>query len=430
MNTKKNLQNIIFLLVIFIMLVSPLIFWLSLNGRWNEDSILEDRKLVSFPPISFRDFKTSIKRIYQGLYSDAGELFFNQFLDETFQRKVNKAAAEQAPLRIPLVETAKFFERVVIKSAYLALPDQAIPASMDSQMYITRDDNNLLQEVAFFNNQKKQDIDVRVANYRDLLEKFPAINFYVFNIETLPYSKFHPMAVYFPQADNGQSLQYFLTHKPENLRFENFALTSFQDYQDRFFRTDQHWNIRASLDAYQQIYQMLQEKYPDISPMVEAKSIKKVANLSFRGSLARKTLYPVQPDILEYAQFDLMDYLTYVDNNLTTYSDREKYFNGTFNQEKFYNHYRGFYGKQQIQIQYQFENGSDRNLLMITSSYSRTIQMVLASHFHNTYVIDLRFEDNSSKSLQDYIKEYQITDVLIFGQPTVTYYSAEDAIKP
>ena len=62
---------------------------------------------------------------------------------------------------------------------------------------------------------------------------------------------------------------------------------------------------------------------------------------------------------------------------------------------------------------------------MVTSSYSRTIQMYIASHFHDTYVIDLRYEENSSKSLQQFIDEYGITDVLIFGQPTVTYYSAE-----
>ena len=56
--------------------------------------------------------------------------------------------------------------------------------------------------------------------------------------------------------------------------------------------------------------------------------------------------------------------------------------------------------------------------------------MYIASHFHDTYVIDMRYEENSSKSLQQFIDEYGITDVLVFGQPTVTYYSAEDAIIP
>ncbi len=123
-------------------------------------------------------------------------------------------------------------------------------------------------------------------------------------------------------------------------------------------------------------------------------------------------------------------YDTYVDGELVNYSGREDYLNGIYNHDKFYNHYRGFYGRQQVLIQFHFNNDSPRNLLMITSSYSRTIQMYIASHFHDTYVIDLRFEENSSKSLQQFIDDYGITDVLVFGQPTVTYYSAEDAIKP
>jgi len=56
--------------------------------------------------------------------------------------------------------------------------------------------------------------------------------------------------------------------------------------------------------------------------------------------------------------------------------------------------------------------------------------LYLASHFRDTYIIDLRFEENRLKSLQEFIDQYQITDVLVFGQPSVTYYSAEDAIKP
>ena len=427
---KKNIQNLVFILIIFGLLISPLIFWLSRNGAWTEDSILEDRKLVVFPQVSFREFKTGLKRVYQGLYAEAGEVFFNQFINGAFQRTVNKAAAEQMLLRIPLVELAKSFDRAVIHSAYAALPDEAYPATFDSGLYVDRLGENLMQDVAFFDDAEKVAIDTRIANYEDLLEKYPDIHFYVFNIETLPYSSFHPLNAYFPQADNGQSLEYFLANKPENLAFENFELNSYMDYQERFFKTDQHWNIRASLDAYGQMYALLKQQYPDISPMLSAEAIAKVDDLEFLGSMARKTLYPIQPDILEYANVSMPAYDTYVDGELVNYSGREDYLKGIYNHDKFYNHYRGFYGKQQILIQFHFNNNSPRNLLMVTSSYSRTIQIYLASHFHDTYVIDLRFEENSSKSLQQFVDEYGITDVLIFGQPTVTYYSAEDAIQP
>ena len=63
---KKNIQNLVFILIICALLISPLIFWLSRDGAWTEDSILEDRKLVVFPQVSLQEFKTGLKRIYQG----------------------------------------------------------------------------------------------------------------------------------------------------------------------------------------------------------------------------------------------------------------------------------------------------------------------------------------------------------------------------
>jgi hypothetical protein len=176
---------------------------------------------------------------------------------------------------------------------------------------------------------------------------------------------------------------------------------------------------------------MIKEEYPDISPMVTTKAIKQVEGLQFNGSMARKCLYPVTHDILEYATVGKMKYDTYVDGVATTYGNRDKYLSGSYDKaDKFYNHYRGFYGKQEIEIHYHFDNGSQRNLLMITSSYSRTIQLYLASHFQDTYIIDLRFDEDRNKSLKKFVDQYHITDVLVLGQPTVTYDSADDAIKP
>lgn len=430
MKFKKSLQNTLFIAIIFIILVSPLVYWLFSDMNANENSLLEGRALSAFPELSFRDFKTALKRIIQRMPAEAGEIFFNQFIDGSFQSKVDKAASEQMFLRIFLVEYARLFDQAVIKSAYLSLPDRAFPASMSGSIYVTRDGENLLQDPLYFTEQEKEAVDARMANYRELLDKFPDVHFYVFNIETLPHSKYHPEAVYFPQADSGRSLQYFLENKPEELRFENFALNSYEDYKENFFKTDQHWKIGAAIQAYRQIYEMLREEYPDISPMLEFSPIKKVAGVDFLGALARKALFPIEPDILEYVDADMPPYDTYVNGELTIYGGREEYLNGIFDHEKYFNHYQGFYGSAQINIHYHFENDTDRNLLMIVSSHSRMIQMYLASHYRDSYVIDMRYEENSSKSLQEYIDEYEITDVLILGQPIISYYSTDYAILP
>jgi len=410
--------------------LSPIFYWINLNGNWNKRSIVEERNLVAFPKISFRMLKTSIKRIFQGLYEDAGKIFFYQFINKNFQSQSEKAAADQILCRISLVEMARFFERIIIKSIYLLLPDGAYPASMKSGYYITRDEENLLRPLNVFSNEDKQNIDFRITNYKDLLAKNPKINFFVYNIEIIEYSKLYPISKYFPNADNGQSLQYFIENKPEGLIFKNFRIDSLKDFKDMFFKTDHHWNIHGALKAYDEIYQMLIEKYSEISPKVEVNEIKKVDNLYFLGSYARITLYPIEPDILEYADYEIEDYATYIDNKRTIYGNMSKYLNGTYSRNEYFNHYQGFYGEPVPLIHYHFSNESNRNLLMITSSYARMIQMMIASHFKDTYVIDLRFKEVRNKSLEEMILDYGISDVIIFGQPSVTYYSKEDSIKP
>lgn len=223
-HSKKNIQNLLFVMIVAIILILPLGYWLSLNGRWSGYSETEDRKYTAFPTLSLRDMKTASKRVYQGLYSEAGELFFNQFIDRDLFKKVEQAAAEQILWRFSLINFSKIFERAVIGSIYAFLPDQAYPASMASEvLYIDRDHSNLMEQVALFGDKQKTMEDERIAIYQEYLKKYPDVNFYVFNIETLPYSPYHPLAKVFPNADDGRSLQYFLEHKPAGLRVENFA---------------------------------------------------------------------------------------------------------------------------------------------------------------------------------------------------------------
>ena len=51
--------------------------------------------------------------------------------------------------------------------------------------------------------------------------------------------------------------------------------------------------------------------------MLTADAIKQVDGIEFLGSMARKTLYPIKPDILEYADVSMPAYDTYVDGELS-----------------------------------------------------------------------------------------------------------------
>jgi hypothetical protein len=430
MNSSRHFLKIFLLVLILLTLFSPVLYWFSLNGNWKTTSDIEGRKLAVFPKHLFLNQRTAIKRVFQGLINEAVDLFFNNMKDRSLQNQLEFAVADQFPLRITLTEFSRFFERELISAAYSIFPDRVLPTSLNTSIYVTKDRSRLLPEPESFNTIKKQVIDLRIANYVRLLNDNPNTNFYMLNIETIPYSKFHPLATSFINSDSGRSLNYFIENKPKKLHFDNFGISSFQDYETNFFKTDHHWNIKGALIAYKLVYEMIASEYKDISPIVDVSKVGLVKGVKFLGSYARGSLYPIKPEPFEYVDFSLPEFKTYMNDHLITYGRRDQYLSGNFSKEKYYNHYQGFYGSWKKLLIYEFQNSSKRNLLIITSSHARMNQMLIASHYRKTYVVDLRGEVGKSISLKQMIKDYKIDDVLILGQPSITYLSSDYLITP
>lgn len=60
---------------------------------------------------------------------------------------------------------------------------------------------------------------------------------------------------------------------------------------------------------------------------------------------------------------------------------------------------------------------------MIGESYDNAVLKLLASHFNNTYSIDLRYYEaymGQSFSLSEYLREHEIDKVLLIGN--IDYY--------
>ena len=428
--TKSSLRNVFLIGLIFLIFALPMLYWVSLEGKWELVSEIEGRKLAVFPKNPFQDQKTGLKRLVQGNFNEAFDLFFNNLTNGSLQREINDAIADQFPLRINLTEFAQNVENGLIVTAYSIFTDNALPASTHTTILVTRDRSRLFIPPTNFNDTRKLNIDYRIQNYIEIAKNNPDINFYVFSIETLRYSKFNPVAKLYINADNGRSLAYFLENKPDTLRFNNLEISNFQDHEANFFKTDHHWNIHGALKAYRMIYEMLSENYVDIGPMLNIDNIRTLEGVSFLGSYARESLFPISPEPFEYLDIQLPAYKTFVNGKLEPYGARDQYLSGNFPKEKYFNYYEGFYGSWKKLIIYEFDNASDRNLLLISSSHARMNQMLIASHYKKTYVIDLRKQDAKAISIKQLVSDYQIDDVLFIGQPEVTYLSKGYAITP
>jgi hypothetical protein len=407
---KRAQQLAIVVLLVAILTILPT-YWLFLYKGGEKLSVIEGRRVTTFPNLSFSNFKLATKRLLQGKTDEAGKLFYARFFDKSFQTKFESALSDQFPYRLILIQLEKTVERGAIQLAYAPLNDPAIPISSSKYILTMRNENVLFYPPSNFD---QEGIDTRIQNYSSLIKLYPQVRFYIFYVDRIMYSKYNPLASYFPMADNGRTITYFEQHKPSGLVLAKMMLESFQNHVNYFYRTDHHWNINGAWNGYEGMYQMLAPYYPEIGPELTLKQFAVIPGVGFCGSLSRITFSPCQPEPFKYAQVDLPPYKSIVHGKELPRSTRQaQYLAGKFSKDLYTDHYERFFGGNYDQIEYHFQNNAQRNLLLVGSSYTQAMEVYIASHFHDTYVIDLR--QIKGFSFGTMIKQYHITDVIEMG---------------
>ena len=420
---KNNFTFLLFFLVLF----SVPVFWMIRGENPQQFSIIESRKLDSFS-LSNRLLFSSLERFIRGEPEMAKAVINEQFIQRSFQQDAEKAASDQFPLRIQAIQLSKAIDRLVITLAYTFLDDPAIPADMQNEYYILRDESQIIYSPGIFGQSEKQVVDQRIANYASLISTYPDINFYAYYLERLRYSTYHPLNKYYSDADRGQSLIYFEDNKPNDLALGKLMLSSYEDYATYFYKTDNHLNIHGILRAYYGIYALLAQNYPEISLPVEIESIYTFPDIGFQGTLARITMYPIQPEVFEVARYNIAPHKIFDYGKETIYNNSAQYLAGNYSTEPYINHYGDYFGSIKSNLRYEFENESNRNLLLIGDSFSIPYLPLVASHYKNTHVVDPRWFDAYSSA--DFLLKNEIDDVIIVGDNTVLFTEIDWLIVP
>jgi hypothetical protein len=268
--------------------------------------------------------------------------------------------------------------------------------------------------------------------YNRLIADYPDLNYYAFYLELIQFSPYNPASGLHPNADNGRSLEQFLANKPERLMFDMLPLTSFEDHIKYYFRTDHHWNVYGMLAGYEKIYNLLKMNYPDISPMFPRDNIYTFEDFGFVGTWARNLDYRADPEPFAVALYDLPPYRTYDSSgNEIDVSLREEYMAGEYATEFYTDHYIEYYRQDKIgYLHYVSENGADRDLLIIGDSFTNAIEPLLASHYRNTYCIDIRRLPDYHFSMSEFLSEHEVDDVLFLGGASVIFYEWQWTVQP
>lgn len=428
---KRNLFNRT-LILFFAMILAVPVFWVARGKIEPQRSLMEYRVLTVFPSLSFTDFRIALTRAFQGKLDEAGQLFFNQFWDLKFQNLFQRAVNEQFPLRSQGIQLSKNLTRQSIRAAYLFTGDEAIPADNRNMVYEDRENALLFPEPEVFRKEERLDIDVKIDYYDTSIKLHQNQNFYAFYIEVIEDSAHNPLNQYFRNADAGRSFPYFMENKPKDLRVEALLLNSYEDQLKYFYRTDHHWNVRGMLLGYEKIYNMLAENYPDITPMQTHDTIYTFPDIEFHGRWARAVFYQIKPgDVFEVPLLNLPPYKIYdIEGKELDYNHKDEYLAGDYSRAPFADHYIEYNGKDVDFLEYVFENGTDRNLLIIGDSFTNAIEPLLASHYHHTYAVDIRHYPDYYFSLSEFLSTHDVDDILVLGGPSVVMHQWRWTINP
>ena len=192
-------------------------------------------------------------------------------------------------------------------------------------------------------------------------------------------------------------------------------IDSQEQYARYFYTTDHHWNYEGSYAAYcQMIGMMLGEEEPVLRPLEKV-----TFPVKFNGSINQQSGKKDSQEDFTVYRFDFPEMKVEINGSpRASYGNQETYLAGKYSRMPLANHYANFYGGDIGQLHLETDRTDRGNLLVFSNSFSNAVAMLLASHFHHTWFIDLRYYEGNMKkpfSLIDALKEWDTDRILILG---------------
>lgn len=243
--------------------------------------------------------------------------------------------------------------------------------------------NNLTKQISFFNELNNQNNNV-------------SVNIYVptkYELTTLCNDNLNNYINMFKEGLN------------KDIKVSSMEIKDIDEYKNKFFSTDHHWNINGALRGYEDIMTMLNKPY-----RTDYKITKK-ENVKYYGSIAKSSLSTKTYDDFYDIDLELNYKVSITDEK---YKPRKITYSG---KNTFFDYYVHYYNGQYGLVEFNYGNGTD-NLLIFSDSYGWSIDYLIALHFNNTYVVNFKYGDYKTKlfDYNQFIKKNNITDVLFLYQ--------------
>jgi len=247
-----------------------------------------------------------------------------------------------------------------------------------------------------------QRLDAKADNYNQYFAAHQPLDFYVYYIEK-------DTDVNFQTGERVGASDYILGKlELPGTQIGCFRISGFDEFRRYFYRTDHHWNLDGSYRGYTELLKLLGVSDAPLAPVGEAVELG-----TFSGSKATGMASAFSEPFRAY-RFDFPDMEMTVNGTPGGYGAQEAFLDGQGGQPS----YGGFYGGDSGEAVFSTGRADRENLLVLGESYDNAVLRLLATHFNNTYAVDLRYYEvymGEKFSFSDYVKERDITQVLLIG---------------
>jgi hypothetical protein len=231
---------------------------------------------------------------------------------------------------------------------------------------------------------------------------------YLYFIECSESADFNDLQKY-------NAFEFIKAHMPPMTGYDKLSYNSFEEYKKLFYQTDHHWNYYGSYIGYTQIIRMLEGSNIEVLKPVRTH----VYNTIYNGSLARDNLLTCSTEKFTVYEYDLPPYKTYVNDQEKEYGYRSLYVSDEdFPHKKYSNHYGMYYGDDWAKVVYDFNQPKKENLLILGTSFTNSVNELIASHYNKTHVLDFRHyrkQYGERINAQKYMEENNISKMVIIG---------------
>ncbi len=348
-------------------------------------------------------FPTSVNE-YENRYAEKIKTpTFNNINDHIFQDSVESALADQ----IPYAQNAKHIYNNST-SAYLYSVLSPILRNVNgsyvpyNSLYLFDEDHLVFQPMNL--EELTPSLDKKADSLNKTFKKHSDIEFFIYYIEKDTDIDF--------ETEKKLGAREYLFDKID-LPKTNLACYEINDYdtfRTHFYKTDHHWNNKGSYAAYKDLLHFLAIPEEPLKPLEEvslgyfsgSKSATVGATNFTEEFFAYKFDFPAMDvklegtPVVDYGQEDVF------------------YTDGYFDELS----YGGFYGFDNGEVAISAGKSEKENILLIGDSFDNAIVKLLATHYNNTYAVDLRNYEHFNGHPFDfsaYIEENEIDKVLIIG---------------